>query len=216
MFTGIVEEKGIIRSLNINGSSGTIRIEARKVLEGTSIGDSISVNGICLTVTSMGDGFFTADVMAETVRRSSLGILSQGSEVNLERAMAANGRFGGHIVSGHIDGTGTVRSLVREENAIWVTIETPPEILKYIVHKGSICIDGISLTVASVGSDNFKVSVIPHTGSETTLLSKRPGSPVNLENDIIAKYVERLMNYKEEENNSSSGITMEMLAELGI
>lgn len=216
MFTGIVEEKGIIRSLNINGSSGTIRIEARKVLEGTSIGDSIAVNGICLTVTSMGDGFFNADVMAETVRRSSLGILSQGSEVNLERAMAANGRFGGHIVSGHIDGTGTVRSLVREENAIWVTIETPPEILKYIVHKGSICIDGISLTVASVGSDNFKVSVIPHTGSETTLLSKRPGSPVNLENDIIAKYVERLMNYKEEENNSSSGITMEMLAELGI
>ena len=216
MFTGIVEEKGIIRSLNINGSSGTIRIEARKVLEGTSIGDSIAVNGICLTVTSMGDGFFTADVMAETVRRSSLGILSQGSEVNLERAMAANGRFGGHIVSGHIDGTGTVRSLVREENAIWVTIETPPEILKYIVHKGSKCIDGISLTVASVGSDNFKVSVIPHTGSETTLLSKRPGSPVNLENDIIAKYVERLMNYKEEENNSSSGITMEMLAELGI
>ena len=216
MFTGIVEEKGIIRSPNINGSSGTIRIEARKVLEGTSIGDSIAVNGICLTVTSMGDGFFTADVMAETVRRSSLGILSQGSEVNLERAMAANGRFGGHIVSGHIDGTGTVRSLVREENAIWVTIETPPEILKYIVHKGSICIDGISLTVASVGSDNFKVSVIPHTGSETTLLSKRPGSPVNLENDIIAKYVERLMNYKEEENNISSGITMEMLAELGI
>ena len=216
MFTGIVEEKGIIRSLNSNGSSGTIRIESRKVLEGTSIGDSIAVNGICLTVTSMGDGFFTADVMAETVRRSSLGILSQGSEVNLERAMAANGRFGGHIVSGHIDGTGTVRSLVREENAIWVTIETPPEILKYIVHKGSICIDGISLTVASVGSDNFKVSVIPHTGSETTLLSKRPGSPVNLENDIIAKYVERLMNYKEEENNISSGITMEMLAELGI
>lgn len=216
MFTGIVEEKGIIRSLNINGSSGTIRIESRKVLEGTSIGDSIAVNGICLTVTSMGDGFFTADVMAETVRRSSLGILSQGSEVNLERAMAANGRFGGHIVSGHIDGTGTVRSLVREENAIWVTIDTPPEILKYIVHKGSICIDGISLTVASVGSDNFKVSVIPHTGSETTLLSKRPGSPVNLENDIIAKYVERLMNYKEEENNISSGITMEMLAELGI
>ena len=216
MFTGIVEEKGIIRSLNINGSSGTIRIEARKVLEGTSIGDSIAVNGICLTVTSMGDGFFTADVMAETVRRSSLGSLSQGSEVNLERAMSANGRFGGHIVSGHIDGTGTVRSLVREENAIWVTIYTPPEILKYIVHKGSICIDGISLTVASVGSDNFKVSVIPHTGSETTLLSKRPGSPVNLENDIIAKYVERLMNYKEEENNISSGITMEMLAELGI
>lgn len=216
MFTGIVEEKGIIRSLNINGSSGTIRIEAKKVLEGTSIGDSIAVNGICLTVTSMGDGFFTADVMAETVRRSSLGSLSQGSEVNLERAMSANGRFGGHIVSGHIDGTGTVRSLVREENAIWVTIETPPEILKYIVHKGSICIDGISLTVASVGSDNFKVSVIPHTGSETTLLSKRPGSPVNLENDIIAKYVERLMNYKEEENNISSGITMEMLAELGI
>ena len=216
MFTGIVEEKGIIRSLKINGSSGTIRIESRKVLEGTSIGDSIAVNGICLTVTSMGDGFFTADVMAETVRRSSLGSLSQGSDVNLERAMAGNGRFGGHIVSGHIDGTGTVRSLVREENAIWVTIETPPEILKYIVHKGSICIDGISLTVASVGSDNFKVSVIPHTGSETTLLSKRPGSPVNLENDIIAKYVERLMNYKEEENNISSGITMEMLAELGI
>ena len=215
MFTGIVEELGKVKKLDLRGSSGILTIEAHKVLEGTKIGDSIAVNGICLTVTSMGEGFFTADVMAETVRRSSIGLASAGSFVNLERAMAADGRFGGHIVSGHIDGTGTIRSYRREENAVWVTIATPPELLYYIVEKGSICIDGISLTVAKVDEDSFQVSVIPHTGEETTLLKRRPGDPVNLENDVVGKYVEKFLSTPRPQQKKSSGLTLEMLEELG-
>lgn len=209
MFTGIVEEKGIIKELTIRGNSGTIYIKASKVLEGTSIGDSIAVNGICLTVTSIKNDGFTADVMAETVRRSSLADSSSGDMVNLERAMAANGRFGGHIVSGHIDGTGTIISLKKEENAVWVTISAKSDIIKYIVNKGSICIDGISLTVAGVSADRFEVSLIPHTASETILLYKKAGDKVNLENDIIGKYVDRFVN-----GTRNEGITMEMLSEL--
>ena len=189
MFTGIVEEKGTIRYIQLTGESGVLAVKAKKVLEGTKIGDSIAVNGICLTVTSLQSDGFTADVMAETIRRSSLGSSRAGSKVNLERAMAADGRFGGHIVSGHIDGTGVIRSMIREENAIWVSIGTSPQILHLIVEKGSICIDGISLTVAKVDETGFQVSVIPHTGEETALLEKVPGDPVNLENDVIGKYV---------------------------
>lgn len=214
MFTGIVEEIGKIKRFNISGNSGRIEIEAKKVLEGTKIGDSIAVNGICLTVVSMSDSSFCADVMAETVRRSSLSELSEGDSVNLERAMAADGRFGGHIVSGHIDGTGVIVSKVQEENAVWVTIEAPEEILNYIVEKGSICIDGISLTVASVSDRDFKVSVIPHTGEETTLLKKKTGLKVNLENDIIGKYVGKLMNISGGEKKASN-ITMDFLIENG-
>lgn len=214
MFTGIVEEIGKIKRFNISGNSGRIEIEAKKVLEGTKIGDSIAVNGICLTVVSMSDSSFCADVMAETVRRSSLSELSDGDSVNLERAMAADGRFGGHIVSGHIDGTGVIVSKVQEENAVWVTIEAPEEILNYIVEKGSICIDGISLTVASVSDRDFKVSVIPHTGEETTLLKKKTGLKVNLENDIIGKYVGKLMNISGGEKRTSN-ITMDFLIENG-
>ena len=214
MFTGIVEEIGKIKRFNISGNSGRIEIEAKKVLEGTKIGDSIAVNGICLTVVSMSDSSFCADVMAETVRRSSLSELSDGDSVNLERAMAADGRFGGHIVSGHIDGTGVIVSKVQEENAVWVTIEAPEEILNYIVEKGSICIDGISLTVASVSDRDFKVSVIPHTGEETTLLKKKKGLKVNLENDIIGKYVGKLMNISGGEKKTSN-ITMDFLIENG-
>ena len=173
-------------------------------------------DGVCLTVTSLQPDGFTADVMAETIRRSSLGSCKVGSQVNLERAMAADGRFGGHIVSGHIDGTGVIRSLIREENAIWVSIGTSPQILHLIVEKGSICIDGISLTVAKVEEEGFQVSVIPHTGEETTLLEKVPGDPVNLENDVIGKYVERLLGLgKSEEEKKESGITMEFLQEFG-
>lgn len=193
MFTGIIEELGRIRSLTLSGHSGSLIIRARKVLEGTRIGDSIAVNGICLTVTAMTPDSFTADVMAETVRRSSLKICRPGDPVNLERAMAAGGRFGGHIVSGHIDGTGSVRSLRREENAVWITVETPPELMELIVEKGSICMDGVSLTVAGTGPREFQVSVIPHTGAETTLLQKKPGDPVNLETDLIGKYVQKLL-----------------------
>ena len=210
MFTGIVEELGTIKKLSISGHSGQIMINASKVLEGTAVGDSIAVNGICLTVTAMSSDYFTADVMAETVRRSSLKDAVAGDYVNLERAMAANGRFGGHIVSGHVDGTGTIISMKKEENAVWVTISADPSIIKFIVEKGSVCLDGISLTVAAVSNTNFKVSVIPHTGEETTLLKKKVGSLINIENDIVGKYVDRLLNYKEEK---TSGITMDFLKE---
>ena len=215
MFTGIVEEKGKIKHLSTAGTSGTIAIKAKKVLERTQIGDSIAVNGICLTVTSLQPDGFTADVMAETMRRSSLGTLKAGSSVNLERAMAADGRFGGHIVSGHIDGTGKVVSMIREENAIWVKISAAPEILHLIVEKGSICIDGISLTVAKITNTDFSVSVIPHTGEETTLLEKNPGDLVNLENDVIGKYVEKLLGLSKEETKEESKLSMEFLRDYG-
>ena len=216
MFTGIVEEKGKVRYIQLTGESGILAVKARKVLEGTRIGDSIAVNGVCLTVTSIRPDGFTADVMAETIRRSSLGSCKAGSQVNLERAMAADGRFGGHIVSGHIDGTGVIRSMLREENAIWVSIETSPQILHLIVEKGSVCIDGISLTVARVDEAGFQVSVIPHTGEETTLLEKVPGDLVNLENDVIGKYVEKLLGIrKNEEEKKESGITMAPPASFG-
>ena len=191
-------------------------MKAKKVLQGTKIGDSIAVDGVCLTVTSLQPDGFTADVMAETIRRSSLGSCKAGSQVNLERAMAADGRFGGHIVSGHIDGTGVIRSMIREENAIWVSIGTSQKILHLVVEKGSICIDGISLTVAKVDEAGFQVSVIPHTGEETTLLEKAPGDPINLENDVIGKYVERLLGIdKNKEEKKESGITMEFLEKFG-
>lgn len=210
MFTGIIEEVGTIQRIALKGISGQLAIKARKVLEGTKIGDSIAVNGICLTVTSLQPDGFTADVMAETVRRSSLSHAGSGDPVNLERAMAADGRFGGHIVSGHIDGTGQIRSFRQEGNAVWVEIETPPEILRLIVEKGSICIDGISLTVASVSDTGFAVSVIPHTGAETTLLKRKTGDRVNLENDVVGKYVERLLGGPGK-SSSTGGMTMEFL-----
>lgn len=215
MFTGIIEEMGRIKRIAMQGSSGQITIRADKVLEGTKIGDSIAVNGICLTVVSIQKDGFTADVMAETVRRSSLSDAGNGDFVNLERAMAADGRFGGHIVSGHIDGTGTIRSCRKEENAVWVEIEASPEILALVVEKGSICIDGISLTVASVSDSGFQVSVIPHTGEETTLLKKGPGELVNLENDVVGKYVQKLLGLepKTEEKAASGGMTMQFLKE---
>ena len=216
MFTGIIEEVGAVKQITHGQHSEVLNIQARTVLENTKIGDSIAVNGICLTVTRLFADSFSADVMHETLNRSSLAGLMVGSKVNLERAMAADGRFGGHIVSGHIDGTGVIRSLIREENAIWVSIGTSPQILHLIVEKGSICIDGISLTVAKVEEEGFQVSVIPHTGEETTLLEKVPGDSVNLENDVIGKYVERLLGLgKSEEEKKESGITMEFLQEFG-
>ena len=193
MFTGIIEEIGIVNKISIAGKSGSLEIKAQKILQGTKIGDSIAVNGVCLTVTRMTEKSFSADVMAETVRRTSLASLSVGSGVNLERAMSAEGRFGGHIVSGHIDGTGKITKVHKEENAVWVHISASSEILALIVEKGSIAIDGISLTVASVNESEFSVSIIPHTAKETTLLSKNAGDIVNLENDIIGKYVQKLL-----------------------
>lgn len=211
MFTGIIEEIGHISHIRTGGSACTVTVAAQTVLTDVRIGDSIAVNGTCLTVCSFDAGHFSADVMPETMRRTNLGSLAPGAPVNLERAMAADGRFGGHIVSGHIDGTGSIRSLRREGNAVWVTIAAPAELLRYIVEKGSIAIDGISLTVAAVTEQDFSVSVIPHTGSETTLLGKKPGDAVNLECDIVAKYVEKLCGHAQK----SGGISQDFLAEHG-
>ena len=213
MFTGIIEEIGTVSSVKQSGSSSFIEIQAKKVLEDVHIGDSIAVNGVCLTVTHFGGGVFRADVMNETLSRSSLGKLTSGSPVNLERAMAANGRFGGHIVSGHIDGTGTVTDIKNDGIAVWYTVSAAPELLHYIVEKGSIAIDGISLTVAKVTETSFSVSIIPHTAAQTILGSRKVGDIVNLENDIIGKYVEKLM--KPAEAAPKSGITMEFLAKNG-
>lgn len=224
MFTGIIEEKGRLQRVLPGNVSGSIDIEAAKVLEGSQIGDSIAVNGVCLTVTALRPNGFTADVMPETLKRTNLGSLRKGAEVNLERAMAAGGRFGGHIVSGHVDGTGTILSLKADGNAVWVSIKAEPAILQLIVEKGSICIDGISLTVAYVDDREFRVSIIPHTGSETTLLKRKPGDIVNLENDIVGKYIQKLMQpfgFTEtsaggSDTGGSPGLTMEKLLEYGI
>lgn len=213
MFTGIVEEVGTVKRVISGGHSGEIEIAAAKVLENTKIGDSIAVNGVCLTVTRMTNQGFVADVMPETLRRTNLGSLKHGSQVDLERAMAADGRFGGHIVSGHIDGTGVIVSKKQEENAVWVRIKTDTNILGLIIEKGSITIDGISLTVAGLGNDYFEVSIIPHTGSETILLKKNVGDIVNLENDILGKYVKKLLGV--ENSKKESKVTMEFLAENG-
>ena len=218
MFTGIVEEIGTIRKIDKGVSSCSITVQADKVLQGSQVGDSIAVNGVCLTATGISGNIFTADVMPETLR-SGLGQLTGGSRVNLERAMAAGGRFGGHIVSGHIDGTGTIREVKREDNAVWVTIDCSPKILRYIIEKGSIAIDGISLTVAYVDDICFKVSIIPHTAGETTLLDGKPGKIVNLENDVVGKYVEKLLQpYKgggDAGVSDRSGLDMKFLAENG-
>lgn len=207
MFTGIIEEIGTVESVRRNGVNSDLIICADKVLKGTKIGDSIAVNGICLTVTKLGNRTFTADVMNETLKRSSLSGIHAGAKVNLERAMLNNGRFGGHIVSGHVDGTGTIRQIKKDGIAVWYTVETKPEILYYIVEKGSIAIDGISLTVAKVGVSDFSVSIIPHTAKETILSEKKIGDKVNLENDIVGKYVERFMRGKQgsSDNKRDSG-----------
>jgi len=215
MFTGIIEETGAVRHVSLHGNSGSIQIGAELVLKGTKPGDSIAVNGVCLTVTTMDSKSFTADVMAETLRRSNLGNLKGGDRVNLERAMPAEGRFGGHIVSGHIDGTGTIAAMENEGNATWVYIRTSSDILALIVEKGSIAIDGISLTVAKVEMEDFAVSIIPHTSSHTALLKKRTGDVVNLENDIVGKYVERLLGRKAPAEQHKSRITEEFLRENG-
>ena len=219
MFTGIIEEKGTVAAVRKGNVSSKITFRASVVLSDIHEGDSIAVNGVCLTATDITDSTFTADVMAETMRRSSLGSLKPGDCVNMERAMLCGGRFGGHIVSGHIDGTGKIVSMKREENAVWVTVAAGSSIMKYIVEKGSVALDGISLTVASVTDNDFKVSIIPHTASETTRLSKQPGNLINIECDMIGKYVEKLMGLNPESTGNSvdntSRITREMLIRNG-
>lgn len=214
MFTGIIEEMGILKNIQKKSVSAVLTVQAKKVLSDVHVGDSIAVNGVCLTVTSFDNSTFRADVMHETLNRSALGSLCPGSPVNLERAMAADGRFGGHIVSGHIDGTGTVRTIERDGNAVWYTICCAPEILRYIIPKGSIAIDGISLTVAKVTDSDFAVSVIPHTAEETALSRKKTGDTVNLENDCIGKYVEKLLGISRQSKNRQ-GLTLEKLLQNG-
>ena len=204
MFTGIVEEIGHIVSVQRHAFSQIITISASDILGGTNIGDSIAVNGVCLTVTSIGSKQFSADVMHETINKSSLGNLRAGMAVNLERAMPANGRFGGHIVSGHI--VGRITKISKDDNAVWYTINAGKEIMQLIVPKGSITIDGISLTVAGVNDDSFKVSVIPHTRQVTTLSQRRINDCVNLENDIVGKYIKRLLQTGESLDVTADGL----------
>lgn len=217
MFTGIIEEVGTVASIKKGANSAVLTIQARTILDDVKLGDSIAVNGVCLTVTALTPSAFSADVMHETLNRSSLGKLHSGSTVNLERAMAANGRFGGHIVSGHIDGTGVISQIERDDNAVWYTIQADAGILRYIIEKGSIAIDGISLTVAKVSAKDFSVSIIPHTAANTTLAARRSGDVVNLENDCIGKYVEKLLGQPAPQTNTStkSNITMALLAQAG-
>ena len=193
MFTGIVEKIGVVRGVVSGSEWGSISIGARRVLEGTRRGDSIAVNGVCLTVTALSREGFTADVMAETLRRSNLGALKAGEAVNLERAMAADGRFGGHIVSGHVDNFGEIVDTSQEGSAFWLTLSAPPDLLELVVEKGSITLDGVSLTVAARTENTFSVSLIPTTQMDTTLLRKRPGDKINLEADVIGKYVRALL-----------------------
>ncbi len=208
MFTGIVEETGIVRNIRKGAKSAVLTIEGKKIFDDLKPGDSVATNGVCLTVTDNKNYTFTADVMNATLLRSSLGSLTAGTRVNLERALAVNGRFGGHIVTGHIDGTGKITSIKNDDIAVWYTVKTTPGIMSYIIEKGSITIDGISLTVAEVMQDGFLVSVIPHTAKETILSEKKIGSIVNLENDIVGKYIKKFT-----QNNGS--ITETFLYENG-
>ena len=214
MFTGIVEEMGVLKSIRKGAHSAILEIQAKVVLEDIHLGDSIAVNGVCLTATSFSPTGFTADVMHETLNRYSLAGLTMGTPVNLERAMAADGRFGGHIVAGHVDGVGKVIRVRRDDTAIWYTIQAKTELMRYIVEKGSITIDGISLTVAEVGESEFSISAIPHTVSQTILKNRREGDLVNLETDIIGKYVEKLVCPKAEQQPKNT-ITMDFLSKYG-
>ncbi len=207
MFTGIIEEVGHLRYLG----GGRIEIACQGVTEGTRTGDSISVNGICLTVTELFQDGFTADVMPETMRRTSLEGLKPGAALNLERALTPSSRMGGHIVSGHIDGVGRITELKQEGNAILLAVSAAPEITRYVVRKGSVALDGISLTVVEASAESFTVSLIPHTRENTNLREKNAGSRINIETDVIGKYVERLLQGRTPADGGSPEITMDFL-----
>jgi riboflavin synthase len=216
MFTGIIEETGTVRSITSRSAGTALCIRAEKVLEGTAVGDSIAVNGVCLTVTSLSDGAFTADVMPETVRLTSLARLFPGAKVNLERAMSPSGRLGGHIVSGHVDGCGRVDAIVPDGIAKRVTISLEAPLLKYIARKGSVTLDGVSLTVVAADDRSFAVSLIPQTRSATTLGELRTGSIVNVEVDLLARYIERLLTAgSPQKEEKKGGLSLEWLQENG-
>ncbi len=215
MFTGIVEELGKLVSLEMGDGSGVITIAAEKVLEGTRLGDSIAVNGVCLTARAFGNGVFSADVMPETLRKSNLGNLKRGAAVNLERAMSLGGRLGGHLMLGHVDAAGKVVSVRPEGTAVVYTISAPEEVRRYILPQGSVGVDGISLTVARLAGENFSVSLIPHTVEMTTLGKSGAGYEVNLEADVIGKYVYKMLGSGLPGGQGEGGLTIEKLAEGG-
>ncbi|WP_080146938.1 riboflavin synthase [Marinilactibacillus piezotolerans] len=215
MFTGIVEEIGEIQKVKTATVSSELTIRAEKVLENTNVGDSIMVNGVCLTVKNLGKNTFMADVMSETLSRTNLNTFSKGSPVNLERALTLQKPLGGHMVSGHIDDTGKITRFKNEDNAVWVTVQANTNILRYVIEKGSIAIDGISLTVAKVTQEDFQVSIIPHTAEETTLLKNNIGDLVNLECDLIGKYVEKLLKYSPESEPVQNHLTESFLQKNG-
>lgn len=214
MFTGIIEETGRIRDIRKGTCSALLSLSAQLILTDLNIGDSVAVNGVCLTVTTKDSGGFTADVMPETLRCSNLGALNRGSMVNLERALTASGRLGGHLVSGHIDGVGQITACHREDNALWYQIVSAPSLLRYMVAKGSVALDGISLTLAEVTEKDFSVSLIPHTAASTTLGRKGPGDKVNIETDILGKYVAKLLE-PAAEKAAKQGVTLAFLTENG-
>ena len=217
MFTGIVEELGVLRSVRRGSDSARLVIGAEKILEDVRVGDSIAVNGVCLTAVSFTGREFAADVMAETLAKTNLGLLKPGDLVNLERALRLGDRLGGHLVTGHIDGVGRIKRRREQDIAVLLEIEAPPEVMRYVVKKGSVAVDGVSLTVADVGRQGFLVSLIPHTAGQTTLGAKRPGETVNLEADIIGKYVERLLSFSHRGSEAplGEGISLEFLGEHG-
>ena len=214
MFTGLVEEIGTIYKIQKGVKSSIVSIQGNLIFNDLQLGDSVAVNGVCLTAAYIANNIFDADVMHETLNRSTLGNLKTGSPVNLERAMPADGRFGGHIVSGHIDGMGKITKIRKDDNAVWYTIKTTKKIMDYIIEKGSIAIDGISLTVAEVSTETFGVSIIPHTAKTTILFKKVVGDSVNLENDIVGKYIGKLLGC-ESEKMPQVGITKEFLTKFG-
>lgn len=218
MFTGIIEEIGSVLTIKQTGEAIVLTIEANKILKDVQLGDSISVNGVCLTVTTYTNKQFTVDVMPETVRATSLKTLKRGSKVNLERAMAAGGRFGGHFVSGHADGIGIIKSKKQYENAVYYEIGVESELLRYIIYKGSVTVDGTSLTVFGVSDDYFTISLIPHTLSETVIGLKGPGDIVNVECDMLGKYVDHFLANRlntEQTPKRKSSITEQFLEENG-
>lgn len=215
MFTGIVEELGKLQGLEMRSDSGTITIEAGKVLEDAAVGDSIAVNGACLTVRELGRGSFAADVMPETLRRTNLGNLKRGDAVNLERALSLSARLGGHLMLGHVDATGKVVSVRPEGTAVVYTMSAPETVRRYILPQGSIGVDGISLTVTKIEGENFSVSLIPHTVKVTTLGQNGVGYEVNLEADVVGKYVEKMIKGGLPGGQGEGGLTLEKLAEGG-
>ena len=217
MFTGIIEEIGRIKAISRQSRSIRLSVSCRKVLEDSRLGDSIAVNGICLTIADLVPGGFAADVMPETVRRTGLQQLKAGDPVNLERAMQLGGRLGGHLVSGHIDGTGIVSRRTAEDNAILLTITADPSLLRYVIQKGSVTLDGVSLTVANIERRSLQVSLIPHTAGQTILGALQPGDPVNIECDMVGKYVEKLLTARDNPSGSGepAGLSLSFLEEHG-